>query len=208
MELRVSQSVSKVRWIFLPLGLCALVAAGAHSAADVMSDRALFVADRVGALFDSIFARWSLTAPLVDLVGPAQRTFFARGLALAWELSADALLAIPLLNYQERAAREELQLLRAMPWRKPSPWLLTPAAALLVGVAGARAVARMVSGSLLHFSFLSRALGAATLLALLGVLLPRAVFRSLEKSSAQRAAAGAFALVILVPLAIAAVASL
>jgi hypothetical protein len=207
-ELRVLQRVGRARWIFLPLGLCALCAVGAHAAADVMGDRIFAVVDRLDAFFDGIFARWSVTAPLVDVIGLQQRTFFARALALAWELSADALLAIPLLDYRERAAAEEWALLRAMLARRPSLRLLPPLAMLLIGLAGAHAVARLVQGSLLHFALASRALGAATLALLVVLFLPRAVFRSLEHASARRTALGLLALAILAPLALAAVAAL
>ncbi len=199
--------MGRLRWIFLPLGLCALVAVGAHAAADVLGERALSIADHVDAFFDSIFARWSFTAPLVDLIGPAQRTFFARALALCWELSADALLAIPLFNYQERAPREELLLLQEMLRKRPSLRLVQPVAALVVAVAGARAVARMVQGSLLHFAFIGFSAGALTLVALLILFVPRAAFGSVDASS-QRTAIGVIGLVVLAPIAMAAVVSL
>ena len=78
MQLRVAERVGRVRWIFLPLGLCALVAVGAHASADVVGDRVLWAVDRVDAFFDWIWSAWSFTAPLVDLVGLTQRTWFAR----------------------------------------------------------------------------------------------------------------------------------
>src|SRR5437762_49738 len=68
MQLNVLQRVGRIRWIFLPLGMCALVAVGAHAAADVVGDRVLWLVDRVDAFFDAIFSSWSVTAPLVDLV--------------------------------------------------------------------------------------------------------------------------------------------
>ena len=195
MSADVSQKVARVRWIFLPLGLCALAAVGAHAAA----------ADRAGAFFDSIFARWSLTAPLVELIGPAQRTWLARAVALSWELAGDALLAVPLLNYQERAAAEELRLSRAL--LRPPARLLRPAAMALIALAGARAVARLLQGSLLHFAVIGRLAAAAALVALLAVLLPRAVFRSLESAPSQTRRA-ALELIVLAPLALAAALSL
>ena len=208
MQLRVAERVGRVRWIFLPLGLCALCAVGAHAAADRLGDTLLSGVDRVDAFFDAIFSRWSLTAPLVDLVGLGQRTFFARAVALAWELAADALLAIPLLGYDERKGSEEWALARALLRRRPSLRLVQPAAALFVCVAGAGAVARMLQGSLLHFPSLGALLAATALFALLVLLLPRAVFRSLEHAAAQKAAMGVLGLFLLVPLAVAAVASL
>src|SRR5207248_11575011 len=133
MQLNVLQRVGRIRWIFLPLGMCALVAVGTHAAADLVGDRVLWIVDKVDAFFDAIFSSWSVTAPLVDLIGLTQRTFFARALALTWELSADALLAVPLLNYQERAAEQELALARTQLRKRPSLRLIRPAAALLVG---------------------------------------------------------------------------
>src|SRR3954470_12200307 len=110
MRLDVLQRVGRIRWIFLPFGMCALVAVGAHAAADVVGDRVLWVVDRVDAVFDALWSSWSVTAPLVDLVGLTQRTWFARAIALAWELAADALIAVPLLGYDERDGDREWQL--------------------------------------------------------------------------------------------------
>ena len=200
----VSQRVGKIRWIFLPLGLCALAAVGAHAAADLVGDRVLAVVDGVDAFFDAIFSHWSLTAPLVELVGLTQRTWFARALALTWELAADALLAIPLLNYQERAAAEEVQLARTM--LRPPARMVRPLAMLFVGAAGARAVARMAQASLLHFAVIGRLTALVLLLALLFLLVPRAVFRSLESAPSGKRAW--LELILLAPLALAAVVSL
>src|SRR4051812_3819123 len=111
--------------MFLPFGLCALVAVGAHADADVGAEKVLYVIDHVDAIFDAIFSRWSLTAPLVDWVGLGQRTFLARALALTWELAADALLAIPLLGYDERDTAREWQMARL--WlKRPSLRLAQP----------------------------------------------------------------------------------
>jgi hypothetical protein len=210
MELRVFQRVSRVRWIFLPLGLCALAAVGAHASADVVGDRVLFCVDRIDAFFDAIFASWSVTAPLVDLVGLSERTFFARAVALAWELCADALIAVPLLDYDERAAADEWQLARTLLRKRPTPQrLVRPAATLLVAVAGACSVARMVRGSVqlaAHSSLLSHLLAAGTLLALLALLVPCAAFRSLEHADqgGHALAVGVFGTALLVPLMLAA----
>jgi hypothetical protein len=206
MQPRVAERVGRVRWIFLPLGLCALAAVGAHAAADVVGDRVLWCVDRVDAFFDAIFASWSVTAPLVDLVGLSQRTFFARAVALVWELCADALIAVPLLNYAERAAAQEWQLAQALLRKKPTPQrLVRPAATFLMSVAGACAVARMVRGSVqlaAHSSPLSRILAAATLLALLALLVPRAAFRSLEHAdqNGRAVSVGVFGTALLLPL--------
>jgi hypothetical protein len=204
----VAERVARARWIFLPLGLCALVAVGAHAAADVVGDQVLWVVDRVDAFFDALWSKWSLTAPLVDLVGLTQRTWFARAVALAWELAADALIAVPLLGYDEREAAEESQLARPMllRMRRTPLRLARPLATLLVGIAGACSVARIVQGSLelavhLHWpSLLARAL---TLVGVLVLLVPRAVFRSLEHARSARFTVPAAT--VLAPLLIAAI---
>src|SRR3954471_7870615 len=138
MQWNLAERVGRVRWIFLPLGLCALVAVGAHAAADVVGDRVLWAVDRVDAFFDWIWSAWSFTAPLVDLVGFTQRTWFARAVALAWELAADALIALPLLGYDEREAMREWRMARDFLRRIRSPlWLVRPLATLLISAAGA-----------------------------------------------------------------------
>lgn len=210
MQLRLAERAGRVRWIFLPLGLCALVAVGTHAAADVMGDRVLWCVDRVDAFFDAIFSRWSFTAPLVDLVGPGQRTFIARATALIWELISDALVAIPLLGYDERDAGTELQLARGLLRRKPTlRRLVRPLATVLVGVSGACAVARMVQGSVqlaLHSGALAHLAALATLLFLLFLFLPRAAFRALEHAQrkGQPLSTGVLGTVLLVPLMLAA----
>jgi len=205
----VAERVGRIRWIFLPLGLCALVAVGAHAAADVVGDRVLWVVDRVDALFDAVWSSWSFTAPLVEVVGLTQRTWFARAVALLWELAADALIAVPLLGYEQRDPAGEWKLARELLQRTRSPLrLVRPAATLLVAIAGACSVARTVQGSLhlaLHVGWLASLARAGTLVGLLVLLAPRAAFRSLElaRTSRYRAAAA----VVLVPLMIAAVLS-
>jgi hypothetical protein len=201
-----------VRWIFLPLGLCALVAVGAHAAADVVGAQVLWLVDRADAFFDAIFSRWSFTAPLVDLVGLAERTVFARGVALVWELCADFFIALPMLGYDERPVDEELALFRALSresGKRPSLRLVRPLAALATGIAGARSVARMVQGSVqlaLHFSALAQLVAAAVLLSLLVLFVPRAALRSLEHADGLKRP-GVVAAVVLAPLVAAAVAA-
>ena len=210
MQLRVAERVGRLRWIFLPLGLCALTAVGAHAAADVVGDRVLWCVDRVSAFFDAVFASWSVTAPLVDLVGLSQRSFFARALALAWELSADALIAIPLLGYDERDGKAELRTARALLRKTPTPLrLVRPLATVLVAIAGACSVARMVQGSVqltLHASLPSHFAAACALFALLLVFVPRAGFRALEHADQKGhlVATGVFGTLVLAPMMLAA----
>jgi hypothetical protein len=208
-QLRVAERVTRARWIFLPLGLCALTAVGAHAAADVVGDRVLFLVDRVDAFFDAIWSSWSVTAPLVDLVGLTQRTWFARAIALCWELAADGLIAVPLLGYDEREAAAEWRLARDWVQRPRSPvGLIRPLATFSVSVAGACSIARMVQGSLqlaLHLPWLGHLARALILVSALIVLLPRAVFRSLEHARTARHRVAA--VVVLLPLLLAAVAA-
>ncbi|MGE5049563.1 MAG: hypothetical protein ACM3PC_13380 [Deltaproteobacteria bacterium] len=213
MQLDVAGRVARIRWMFLPLGLCALVAVGAHAAADVVGDRMLWLVDGVDAFFDALWSKWSVTAPLVDLVGLTQRTWFARAVALSWELAADALVAVPLLGYEEREAAREWALARVLLRRLRSPLrAVGPLATLFVSVAGACSVARMVQGSLqlaLHAGWLSALARAVSLAGLLVLLAPRAVFRSLEHAAGRRRIAlGLLAAVLLVPLMVAAVLSI
>ncbi|HZX96808.1 MAG TPA: hypothetical protein VFE90_19975 [Myxococcales bacterium] len=212
MQLDFTGRVARARWVFVPLGLCALAAVGAHAAADVVGDRVLWLVDGVDAFFDALWSKWSLTAPLVDLVGLTQRTWFARAVALAWELAADALVAVPLLGYDERDAAREWGMARDLLRRIRSPLrAVPPLATLLVSVAGACSVARMVQGSVqlaLHLGWFSWLLRTAVLLAMLILLTPRAVFRSLEHTAGRRRAAfSVLAAVLLIPLMVAAVLS-
>jgi hypothetical protein len=192
--------VNRSRWVFLPLGLCALAAVGAHAAADVIAHRALLFATHVDAFFGSV----SFLAPLVDIVGAAQRTWLSRGLALLLELAADALVAIPLLGYDERDAKQELKLARGF-LKKLKTWRLArPIASAMLSVAGACAVARLVRGTLLSVPFLAGLLAATVLFSLLVLIVPRAAFRSLEREAA-RPRPSRLTLIVLLPLAIAAI---
>ena len=140
-------------------------------------------------------------------MGVTQRTWFARAVALAWELAADALIAVPMLGYDEREAMREWRMARDLLRRIRSPlWLVRPLATLLVSVAGAFSIARMVRGSLqltLHVFWLAQLARFCTVLGLLAVLAPRAVFRSLEHARGARWRAPAA--VVLLPLLLAAV---
>jgi hypothetical protein len=192
--------VSRFRWVFLPIGLCALAAVGAHAAAEVVAHKSLLLATQV----DAFFARVSFLAPLVDIVSSAQRTWLSRAVALVLELCADALVAVPLLGYDERNGSQEARLARLHLKRLPLWRLLRPLAALSLSIAGACAVARLVRATLLHFPFVAGLVAATALFLLLALLVPRAAFRSLERE-ASRPKPSRLPLVVLLPLAIAAV---
>jgi hypothetical protein len=159
---RAARFVDRARWLFIPAALCALVAVGVHAAADVVSDVVLRLADGVDAAFDAIVGSFRLTAPLVDLIGTSQRISFARGIALLWELVADALLALPMLGYDERG--DEVvrfrQLARKAAERPTTLRIVRPIATAAVALAGSCAVGRLLEGTL-HFG-IAGALGRAT----------------------------------------------
>ena len=182
---------------------------GAHAAADVVGVQVLWLVDRIDAFFDAIFSSWSVTAPLVDLVGLEQRTIFARGAALVWELCADFLIALPMLGYDEREAAGEVTLARALVRKRPSLRLFRPLAALATGIAGARSVARMAQGSIqlaLHSAALADIAAAAALFTLLVLLVPRGTLRSLEHADGLKRP-GIVAAILLAPLTVASVAA-
>lgn len=200
----LSRLLAHLRWAYMPLGLLTLVAVGVHAAADTLDDRLLWVVDQADAAFDQLVGRYALTEPLVELLTLEGRTRLARALALGWELSADAVLALPALGYREeggepqprwqalleepRAGWREL-LVRCV--RRPTTlrWL-RPVATALVVVAGACAVARLLQGTV-YLAWrellgdavadgVARALAVATLVGLLGRLGWRAVLRNLQ----------------------------
>jgi hypothetical protein len=204
--------------------MCALLAVGIHAAADVLSDQLLTLVDGVDALFDALFSRWSVTAPLVDLVGLSERTLLARSTALVWELLAGLLVAFPALGYDETEGELQRGLSTAKRlWARPSllPVTRVPFTAAFA-LAGACSVARLVHGSV--FSSL-RFLGQggmlasfAALLVLVGVLAAigwRAGLHELGRTQAlaekrartprQRLLHGLVSAALLSPLALAAV---
>lgn len=204
--------VSNFRWLFMPLGLAALIAVGVHAAADTLDDRLLAVADAVDAAFDSLVGRFELTHGLVDLVALEERTRFARALALLWELAADLILLLPVLRYREPelGSRDPWHSLRAPPestWRtqlrrcvhEPTPlrWVL-PLATAAVVLAGACTAARLIEGTVYltwrgllgdrPAHVFAQLLALATLAGVLASLGARAVMRNLEHADASAAA--------------------
>lgn len=202
----LSRFIGGFRWAFMPLGLLALIAVGVHAAADTLDDRLLSLVDMADAAFDRLAGAYSFSEGLVDLISLERRTFIARALALAWELSADLVLALPALGYRESKASPE-----AEPWRKylsqdtrptwrqlflrslrkPTTVRWTrPLATAGVVLAGACAVARLVQGSvylswreLLGEHAADAAARGLALGALVGILVTlgwRAVLRNLQ----------------------------
>ncbi|MFP2962989.1 hypothetical protein ACLEPN_35780 [Myxococcus sp. 1LA] len=204
----VSRFLGAFRWAFMPLGLVALVALGVHSAADTLDERLLALVDRVDAGFDALVGQHALTASWVEWVSLEQRTRIARFLALAWELAADAVLALPALGYRESAAPVPAEAWRAVleprtasrpTWRqlwqrclrRPTPmrWL-RPLATAAVVLAGACAVGKLIQGSV-YLSWrdlfgdsaadvVARALAVAGMVGVLASLGWRAVLRNLQ----------------------------
>jgi hypothetical protein len=121
-----SGSIS-VHQVLVRLGVFALIAVGVHAAADAVDDRFLWAADGLDAFLDRILGAWSVTQPLVNWIGTEERTLVARSLALLWEVSADLVMALPLLRASEPTQT----------WRwplEPRPWT----GALRSGVRGWR----------------------------------------------------------------------
>ena len=204
---KVSTFIGFFRWAFMPLGLFALVAVGVHAAADTVDFRILWLVDRLDSFCDSLFAAWSVTEPLVNLVGTSQRTLFARAVTLAWELAADLVIALPALGYREedapiaskrisfvtKAPRTFTVLFKKVGTAPTSARIIRPLATAALVIAGACSLASMVQGAL----YLSLRAGIAgdefagpfariaaiiTLAAVFGTLGWRAVLRSLQSA--------------------------
>ncbi len=185
----------RVRWFFLPLALCALVAVGVHAAADVVGETILRMVDAADSAFDAVAGRWRLTAPLVELVGPSQRAWFARAVAFAWELAGDGLLALPMLRYDERAdeVARFRQLARKAADRPTTLRLVRPCATAAVALAGSCAVGRLLQGTL-HLGLrgalgsladvLARGCALAAVLGLVAFIAWRAVVHALVHADA------------------------
>jgi hypothetical protein len=192
----LSRFLGHWRWAFMPLGLLALIAVGVHAATDALDDRLLILVDAADARFDELVGRHALTESLVELLSLERRTTLARMLALAWELAADVVLALPALGYWEEDAPLSWRPLLSRCVRTPTTlrWL-RPLATALVVVAGACAVARLVQGTV-YLAWrellgdavaegVSRALALAALVGLLWRLGARAVLRNLQHADAR-----------------------
>jgi hypothetical protein len=203
---KASLFLAYFRWLFMPVGLFALLAVGVHAAADVVDDRLLWLIDRADASFDAFVSQWPLTQPMVNWVGLEQRVWLARALALLWELAADLFLALPALGYEEHASRVPLAQRWKPLWAKvvahPSGLLVVrPLATLAVSLAGACAVGRMVQGAL-YLSLrgglgdgiagpLARLCAIAALAAVLAAFGGRAFLRNVQHAVSAAPVAGA-----------------
>lgn len=159
---RISSFLGHFRWLFMPLGLTALIAVGVHAAADTVDDRFLALVQGLDAWLDGHFAKVEALQSWVDAFGSREQTLVARSLTLAWELLADLILAVPLMGYREQAPsafkRETWKTLVQRLNQQPTPMrILRPAVTGIFALAGAYAIARMVDGAL----FLSLRAGVA-----------------------------------------------
>lgn len=118
----LSRLLSHLRWLYMPLGLFALVAVGVHAGAAAARDGALVGLDWLDGLSDRALAsllagvgrlvsadpatidRWIVSA--VGFVDLRERDLLARWAAVLLELGADLVLALPALGYRERKAEE------------------------------------------------------------------------------------------------------
>ena len=153
----VSRFFGAFRWAFMPLGLFALVAVGVHAAADVVDDKILRAVEALDVFFDGFFASYESTAAWVNKIDSRERTLFARGLALAWELAVDAFIALPALGYDELDEKERKFSLIKETWRtllqrvnqQPTPMrLVRPFVTGVFVFGGAYAVSRLVESTL------------------------------------------------------------
>lgn len=200
--------LSRIRFLYLPLGLFALLAVGIHAGADTLDDRILWVVDHLDAAFDAFFGRFSLTASWVHWVDLGDRVHIARALAFVWELAADLVLALPvflprgsrtdepkggiglLLGIAPGRLREEL----TSAFRHPTVLRVTrPLCALLVTLSGACAVGKMVQGTVYLDTrvllgdglagICARLLALVALLGVFGTFGARAVLGHLERAN-------------------------
>ncbi|MGV3624245.1 MAG: hypothetical protein ACO1OB_25730 [Archangium sp.] len=153
----LSRFFGGLRWLFMPLGLFALVAVGVHAAADVVDDSILRGVEWLDAMFDGVLAKFDSTAPWVNRIDSKERTVIARGVAFSWELCVDFFVALPALGYGERDANERKFAVTRETWRtllarlnqQPTPMrLIRPVVTAIFVFGGAYAVSRLVESTL------------------------------------------------------------
>jgi hypothetical protein len=228
---RLSRFLNAFRSVFMPLGLVALVAVGIHAAADVVDDRLLRLVEGLDAWLDGWLARADFTAAWVNRIDSRERTLIARGLALAWELSVDGFIALPLFGYAEASDVERRYAFDAPTWntlftrlnQQPTPLrVLRPLLTLVFAIGGAYAVSRLVESTLFvglvgdvapadTAAMLARVLGGLALAVVLVSHGWRAVLRALQYADArceaalttrQRWLAGTVGTLVATPLAV------
>ena len=226
----VSRFLNGLRGLFMPLGLVALLAVGVHTAADLIDDRLLGLVELADAWLDGLWARWDLTQALVNRVDAHERTVIARSLALAWELSVDLVVCLPLFGYRDRAAtlgpfeRARVREAWARALHQPTPMrVLRPMETAIFAVAGAYGVERLVQATLYLgllgdvapapvASVIARVLGGVAMVLVVLSLGWRAVLRAFEhadavsseaKNLAARLAVGLWASGLALPMALA-----
>lgn len=148
------------RWLFMPLGLLALVAVGIHAAADVVDDRLLRAVEALDVWLDGLLAQHESTAAWVNRIDSRERTLIARGFALAWELLTDFFIALPMLGYDEpeqTTATRTFTLVAKETWKdlfsrlnqQPTPMRIgRPIVTAIFVMGGAFAVARLVESTI------------------------------------------------------------
>lgn len=153
----LSRFFGGLRWLFMPLGLFALVAVGVHAAADVVDDSILRGVEWLDAVFDGVLAKFEATAVWVNRVDSKERTVIARGFAFSWELCVDFFVALPALGYGEQDANERRFAVTRETWRtlmarlnhQPTPMrLIRPIVTAVFVFGGAYAVSRLVESTL------------------------------------------------------------
>ncbi len=198
---KVSTALASFRWLFMPLGLLALVAIGIHAAADLVDDALLGLVERLDSFLDMLWASTQTTSGWAARVGAHEQTLIARAITLVWELAADFFVALPLLGYaEEETDRARFALTPKKTWRmllarvneRPRPMrLVRPVVTAVFAIAGAVAISRLVEGTLVVgltgdvapagvAAVLARVFGSAAIVLVLVSLGWRAVLRSLE----------------------------
>lgn len=147
---RVSGFFALFRWLYVPLGLLALIAVGVHSAADVLDDRLLLGVEALDAWLDGLLAQSPPLAPWVERIDAHERTVIARSLAVVWELGVDLFIAVPAFGYDEDGgARASMRVVLARLSQAPTPMrVLRPLITGVFVIGGAYAVSYLVESTL------------------------------------------------------------
>lgn len=183
------------RWLFMPLGLLALIAVGVHAAADVVDDHLLSLVEALDSWFDNLFAQSERFAPWASLVDVRERTVIARALAVTWELLVDFFIALPALGYDEDGgARASLKVVLKRLNQSPTPMkVLRPFITGVFAAGGAYSVSKLVESTLFVgmvgevappevAALLARVFGALAIVIVLASLGWRAVIRALQQA--------------------------